>query len=605
VPISFAVLGPLTVSDGSRTVELDPSRPATLLAVLLLHANSVVSPDALCRVVWDDRPPLNGRATVQTCVLRLRRLLAEFGLPEDRIETTAGGYRFPANENNLDLAKFRQLVGNAGRTPVLDGRVVLLRQAMGLWRGHPLPNVRSEALGRDDVGQLIEEWLWAAQQTYTAELQLGHHRELLPELSSVTATYPEHEPLWRLLIEALYTTGRQADALASYDRIRHHLDESLGVSPSPMLQDLQLQILRGEPLDHLDATSPAIAPAVSTPCSETVHQSTLSVGNDQAPRSSSSHLVGRDDQRPALDAQLTGGGARLVGPPGPGRTALAVEDADHFGDRFPDVRFVSPAPLPPDVLPAEVGQPPRCSCLLILDDASDVETNTETASTTSPTSPASTASPTSTCSIVVTSNRSLLALAVRRGPWSHPVAALSHDDGIGVLHRVLGEVRWMSEHDKIVELAEWCAGHPAALRHVAGHLMARPRLPISAYLRASPDRTNSVEPISANQLRDTDPPGRLDQLEPPTASAFLLLAINAGPVFSLATAVQVLAISSANATGLLKELVLSNLIEEDHAGEFSVAAPAWSTGHGLAGAASMDVGPADIAISPRGMDMIR
>lgn len=242
----FQVLGPVAVSDGANVVVLAPSRPATLLAMLLLYPNTVVSADALVRAIWDREPPATAKAALQTCVLRLRRLFAKHGMAGTDIEAVAGGYRLAAGSQALDLLRFRELAraGRAERRP--EAELELLRAALALWHGPLLGNVHSDVVHREEVPRLNEEWLRTVERVFDIELALDRCREILPELLATTGSHPAHERFWEQLIEALYRTGRRAQALSEYKRVKNHLREELGVDPGPGLRNLELRILRGE-----------------------------------------------------------------------------------------------------------------------------------------------------------------------------------------------------------------------------------------------------------------------------------------------------------------------------------------------------------------------
>ncbi|MZE77442.1 AfsR family transcriptional regulator, partial [Streptomyces sp. SID5475] len=245
----FQLLGPLSVTDGADAVVLPPSKPTILLAVLLLHANSVVSAEHLQRAVWSEAQPATAKAALQTCVLRLRRLLPRHGVTETPIEAVPGGYRITAGPRTLDLLGFRDAVRHAAASAhAPEAELSTLKEGLSLWQGPLLANVRSDTLHRDEVPRLAEERLRAVERVCDLELALGRCGEALAELWAVTRAHPGHERFHEQLMEALYRTGRQAEALAEYRRVKEYLREELGVDPSPTLRWLELAILRGEEL---------------------------------------------------------------------------------------------------------------------------------------------------------------------------------------------------------------------------------------------------------------------------------------------------------------------------------------------------------------------
>jgi SARP family transcriptional regulator, regulator of embCAB operon len=253
----FLVLGPLSIADDTSSVVLQPSKPATLLATLLLHPGSMVSVEFLQRRIWGEEQPSTAKAALQTCVLRLRRIFARYGVAADVIEAIPGGYRIVADPALLDLTCFRDLVGRAGASDDPETELRLLRTALSLWRGPALTNVQSDLLHREDVPRLEEERLRALERVFDLELAAGRCRQVLAELRSVAETHRFHERFWEQLIEALHRCGRRGDALAEHQRITRLLAEELGVDPGPGLRQLQVAVLRG---DDLAAPLPVVEP---------------------------------------------------------------------------------------------------------------------------------------------------------------------------------------------------------------------------------------------------------------------------------------------------------------------------------------------------------
>ncbi|MDH6108733.1 DNA-binding SARP family transcriptional activator [Kitasatospora sp. MAP12-15] len=270
-PARFTVLGLLAIADSREVAVLQSSKPAALLAALLVNPNSVVSVESLQRVIWGSETPATAKAALQTCVLRLRRLFGKYGISGHTIEAVPGGYRMAADERTLDLLQFRALLSRAAAAPDPAAELELLRSALALWRLPVLSNVNSESLHREDVPRLTEEWLRTAERIYDIELALGRCREVLVELWTAAHAHPVHERFWEQLIEALYRTGRRAEALAEYRRVKEHLLDELGVDPGPDLQRLELAILRGESIPEQPAGEPAVetgaAGGVSGPAS--------------------------------------------------------------------------------------------------------------------------------------------------------------------------------------------------------------------------------------------------------------------------------------------------------------------------------------------------
>ncbi|SDM53394.1 AfsR/SARP family transcriptional regulator [Streptomyces wuyuanensis] len=258
----FQLLGPLSITDGSDTVVLPPSKPTILLASLLLHANTVVSVEYLQRTMWGEEQPATARAALQTCVLRLRRLFVKHGVTGAPIEAVPGGYRISAGPDSLDLIGFRERVRLAAAYAHDPGRELhTLEDALSLWQGPLLANVRSDVLRRDEVPRLAEERLRTVEKVCDLQLALGRCGEALVALWGATRAHPGHERFREQLIEALYRSGRQTEALAEYRRVKAYLRAELGVDPSPALRELELAILRGEDLGRALPSLATVVPA--------------------------------------------------------------------------------------------------------------------------------------------------------------------------------------------------------------------------------------------------------------------------------------------------------------------------------------------------------
>ncbi|MFF3030583.1 BTAD domain-containing putative transcriptional regulator [Streptomyces rubiginosohelvolus] len=331
----FQLLGPLALADGPDTVVLQPSKPANLLAALLLHANSPVSAEYLQRAVWGEEQPATARAALQTCVLRLRRLFSKHGVTTS-IDAVPGGYRITAAPPTLDLLGFRDRVRRAAgldRDP--EAELCALRDALSLWQGSLLANVRSVVLHRDEVPRLAEERLRAVERVCDLLLGLGRCGEALVDLWTATRVHPGHERFHEQLIEALYRSGRQSQALAEYRRVKGFLLEELGVDPSPSLRRLELAVLRGEDLGPAGPAAPRVIRGESVPLPAARPATAL----DAAPSTVSAAATGT-----ALDA------ASATGPDAVTGTAQGVSPVT------PQAASGVVAPGPTPVLPQ--GGPP-------------------------------------------------------------------------------------------------------------------------------------------------------------------------------------------------------------------------------------------------------
>jgi YVTN family beta-propeller protein len=244
----------LEVREGERSLPLGGRKQRTLLAILLLHANEVVSSDALIDGLWGERPPKTAGTALQVYVSNLRKLLS----PE-RLETRSPGYLLHIEPEELDLGRFEQLAAQTnGDDP--EASASALTEALTLWRGQPLADFAYDSFAQTEIARLEELRLTATEQRIDAELRLGRDAELVGELEALVAKHPLRERLVSQLMLALYRSGRQTEALEAYRRARQTLVEELGIEPSPALKQLEKAILAQDPA--LEAPPPRLAKPV-------------------------------------------------------------------------------------------------------------------------------------------------------------------------------------------------------------------------------------------------------------------------------------------------------------------------------------------------------
>jgi predicted ATPase/DNA-binding SARP family transcriptional activator len=317
--MEFRILGPLEVEAGGRLLRLGGPRQRAVVAVLLLHANEVVSQDRLIDDVWGDSPPETARDMLRIFVSKARKVLGHGVL-----NTRSPGYVLEVAPFQLDSANFERLLeegvatlaeGDAGRARSS------LRRALGLWRGPPLADFTYESFAREEIARLDELRLEALEARIEAELRLGESRSLFAELETLVAEHPYRERLRGQYILALYRAGRQADALAAYQEAHRVLREDLGIEPAPALKRLERQIL---------AQDVALAPSAG--------------GGRALIPLPATRLVGRQEELRLIEELLATPDARLLtltGAGGSGKTRLAVEAGTRIAAGFADgVAFV-------------------------------------------------------------------------------------------------------------------------------------------------------------------------------------------------------------------------------------------------------------------------
>jgi DNA-binding SARP family transcriptional activator len=212
--LEFRILGPLHVLDDDRTIELGGARQRAVLAILLLHRGETVSVDRIVDLIWGERPPATAVKTIQVYVSHLRRALVE-----DAIVSSRGGYALAVDAERIDALRFERLVdeGRAALSGDDPARAAeLLRSALALWRGPALADLAYERFAQDGAARLEELRLTAVEERVDADLRLGRHVELVAELEGLVRDHPLRERLRAQHMLALYRSGRQADALASF-----------------------------------------------------------------------------------------------------------------------------------------------------------------------------------------------------------------------------------------------------------------------------------------------------------------------------------------------------------------------------------------------------
>jgi predicted ATPase/DNA-binding SARP family transcriptional activator len=312
--VRFAVLGPLEAVDTEgRPVAVGGSRLRALLAMLALDAGRTVPAETLVDGLWGAEPPDGAANALQSLVSRLRRALGAAA-----IDSVAGGYRLATARDTVDAHRFGT-AASAGRQALAAGdaarAAALLGDALALWRGPALADVRDAPFAAAAADRLEEQRLAAVEDHAEAGLALGRHAAVAAELAEPGARYPLRERLQALRMRALYAGGRQAEALGVWEDTRRALADELGVDPSPELAATHLAVLRADPA--LTAAAPAAAPAPAPPRTNL--------------RAALTSFVGRDADVDRVRHLLAG--ARLVtllGPGGSGKTRLAGESASRL-----------------------------------------------------------------------------------------------------------------------------------------------------------------------------------------------------------------------------------------------------------------------------------
>ncbi|HEY3502579.1 MAG TPA: BTAD domain-containing putative transcriptional regulator [Actinocatenispora sp.] len=474
----FRLLGPVEVWAHDRALDVGTTKQQAVLACLLLDAGRPVTAEALIDRVWGEAPPASVRATLQSHLSRIRRLLAAADPPAE-LHHRSGAYRLLTEPGRIDLHHARRLAAAARAADVTDQRrVELLRTAGELWRGEPLSGLPGPWLAqmRDTLRRTRTDILvdWAA-----ARLRLGQPDAVIDAARARLLDDPLVEPLVGVLLRALVDAGRDAEALTEYEATRRRLADEYGADPSADLQELYRSILAG--------TATRAAPRAALPAKPA-----------HLPADAAA-FTGRTAHLAELDRILAGGGDRLVvvaGAAGIGKTALVVRWAHRVADRFPDGQlyvnlhgYAADPPASPtetlrgflealgvahDRMPTGLtGLTGRYRSLLadrrmlvVLDNARDADQ-------VRPLLPGSPAS-----MVVTTSRNQLPGLIASDGAIAVPLAEPSPAEARELLARRIGTDRVAAEPSAVEEIIAGCGRLPLALSVLAARAALRPDFPL-------------------------------------------------------------------------------------------------------------------------------
>jgi DNA-binding SARP family transcriptional activator len=260
VTFDFRILGPLEVEGDRGPVALGGQQQRSLLAALLLEAGRVVATERLVDLLYGEEAPRTATTSLQNAISRLRRELGS-----DVLETRAPGYVLRVSPEQIDAHRFEQQLRDARRAGPQERRE-LLQQALGLWRGAALAEFAFEQFAQAEIRRLEELRLVALEERIAADLELGGHGDVVGELEALVREHPLRETFCRQLMLALYRSGRQAEALETYQGARSRFVEELGIEPGPELRQLQAEILR----HGAGVATPGAAPAPADEESEIV-----------------------------------------------------------------------------------------------------------------------------------------------------------------------------------------------------------------------------------------------------------------------------------------------------------------------------------------------
>lgn len=466
------VLGGLRVVDEDDEITIGGRLPRLTLAALASQAGRALSVDRLIDHVWAERPPKTARNSLQIAVHRLRRALGE-----GAIEHRDNGYVLRVDDDQVDALRFERLAAEGSQLHSagdFESAAAHFVEALGLWSGLPYAGFDEELLVRE-ASRLTELRLVTLDRAYDVALRLGRHAEVAAQLPDHVAAQPLHEGLRAHLMLALYRCGRQAEALEVFRDGRELLVEELGLEPGPQLRQLESAILQASP--ELEWMPPTMLPARPAPAE-------LPAANPG--------FTGRDAELAMLADLFAGAGPRLIcisGAGGVGKSALAVQAAQHVAKDFPDGQlYVDLLGATPALSPLEpiavlnrfvraLGEQPAASAdeaaatyrtltaarrvLVVLDNAAS-------AAQVRPLLPGG-----DRCAVVVTSRTPITTLD---GARQLRLDELPAAESMELLVRMAEPGRLDIEPAAAAEVIELCGRWPLALRIVGARLAADPDL---------------------------------------------------------------------------------------------------------------------------------
>lgn len=576
----FGLLGPVQAWRDDTELDLGTPQQRALMALLLLSEGKPVSLDGILNVLWGDDIPRSAGSIVRTYVHRLRRIIQEIAVDgsvvRPRIISSGGGYGLEIDASLVDLFHFQRGVAEARKARIrgdLTRASGELRTALRLWRGAALAGA---------AGQFFEaqrSWLEqlrmaALEELWDLEIESGNHSEAVPALTAITAEDPYREQLWALLMLALYRSGRQADALATYRHIARLLDRELGIEPGPALREMHSRILSADSalIHELRSERPA-ATIIEAKPTQLPPAPTTFVGRAAEIASVEDYLLASPG--PSV--------VELTGQVGVGKTALALYLASSVAKHFPDGQLYS-------CLHAESGEPiPTRDILVEFMRALGFEQHRLTGSTCEiaalwrtalsnrrvlvvlndisdsdqvfPLLPSSVGS-----AVIVTSSRYLV---FAPGVHSIKLEPLTLPDATELFRSAVGAARVAECPAAAARIVEMCSRLPLAIRIAAGWIANRPSrsleqmAPLLLAVFHKPAFVNAdCKKAERRYVR------AIQRLGPEFASACRLLALPNDTRLDPVTVAVLLDQSVDQASRTLEALVEANFIEADVDGSY-------------------------------------
>ncbi|MFC9844420.1 BTAD domain-containing putative transcriptional regulator [Streptomyces sp. NPDC060223] len=594
------MLGPVRAWRGGRELDLGSPQQRAVLGALLLRRGRPVTVGELVDAVWGAEPPTAAVSVLRTYVSRLRKVLEpgrDVGGSPQVVISAADGYLAHVPEDALDLGVFEQRVAEAKRLRAAGqepAAAELLHAALDEWEGTPLAGIPGP-LAEAERSRLHEARLNILETRFDLDVRLGRHSDVIAELTALIGEHPLREQLCRMLMLALYRSGRQADALAAYRRTRRTLVAELGIEPGAALRELHERILAADA--SLDLTSseqgadppaaPATPPSVQPAGPAQLPADLATFTGRRAELEQAQALLPEDGNYPATVLISAIGGMAGIG-----KTTLAVHLAHRIAHRFPDGQlfinlrgfdptgtvvppseairtFLDALGVPPHRIPAGLDAQAALyrsllagrRILILLDNAQD----TDQVRPLLPGTPG--------CLVIVTSRNQLSGLVVNDGALPLTLNPLAPGEAHDFLANRLGAGRLAAEPEATHELIAHCARLPLALAIVAARAATNPGFPLSAVATELRDSHGSLDAFAGGDLTSDVRAvfsWSYEALSTPAARLFRLLGLHAGPDITAPAAAALAGLPLRETRALLVELTRAHLLAEHLPGRYTL-----------------------------------
>ncbi|GAA3567469.1 hypothetical protein GCM10022419_055300 [Nonomuraea rosea] len=535
----FGLLGTVALWRGNSEIRLATKRSKAVMARLLLSPGRLVSLDSLIDGLYGESPAKSARNQVHRGVGELRKHSV-------CVVERDGSYLLDVSRDAVDAWQFKDLTERAGSAAQPGSKARILREALKVWRGPALAGLDSDVF-RSMAVEWEERRLSAVQDRIEADLAIGRHDELIPELRRLVGEHPLRERFHWQLMAACYRAGRTGESIAAYTRLRADLADELGIDPSPEVRRLYEQILRQEPVVRADGPGPD-APAPR-----------------QLPRRPV-RIAGRGAELRRIQTALEGGrgAVTITGSAGSGKSTLALEAAHRAAEMFPDGSLYSADPdgALPGMLRAlgETSVPERpderrgrLQTLLADRRILIMLENVTSAAQIRPLLPAGDA-----CALIATGRASLASL---REAVEITLGELPPGDAWTLLADGAGAHRLAAEPEATRRVSELCGGLPLALDIAAAKLAAKPHWRVATLAARLEDRDRILGELRHDDL-DVRP--ALDagyHALPPEARALLRrIGYYGSAELSLLEASELLEVCAAEAEELIEALIDARVV---------------------------------------------